>query len=79
MQVKGGDGPITMGVLVDEVSEVVDIAEEQLEPPPTFGSNVSTDFIRAMGKVGDRVVILLDVDKVLTLQELASVNRSTRD
>jgi purine-binding chemotaxis protein CheW len=79
VQVKGVDGPITMGVLVDEVSEVVDIAEEQLEPPPTFGSNVSTDFIRAMGKVGDRVVILLDVDKVLTLQELASVNRSTRD
>lgn len=79
VQVQGADTAITMGILVDEVSEVVDIAEEQLEPPPTFGNHVNTEFIRAMGKVGDGVVILLDVDKVLTLRELNSVEKTARD
>ena len=76
VQVAGSDGPITMGILVDEVSEVMDIKVEQIEPAPAFGTSVDTTFILAMGKVGDRVVILLDVDRVLTSGELDGLNRA---
>ena len=70
VQVNGAEGAITMGILVDEVSEVIDIAVDQIEPAPTFGAAVSTEFILAMGKIADRVVILLDVDAVLTAGEI---------
>lgn len=75
VQVAGKDGDITMGILVDEVSEVVDISPEQIEPAPSFGTAVATDFILAMGKVDNRVVILLDVDRVLTLSEMEMLNQ----
>lgn len=74
VQVAGSTGPITMGILVDEVWEVVDIAENQLEPPPSFGTNIDTAFILAMGKLDETVVILLDIDKILTASELTSVS-----
>ncbi len=74
VQVNGPSGLVTMGVLVDEVSEVVDITEDQLEPAPSFGTNIDTAFILAMGKLGDTVVILLDIDKVLTASELSSIS-----
>lgn len=61
--------PVTMGVLVDEVSEVFDIRPSQIEPPPSFGTRVSTDFILGLGKLGERVVVLLDIDRVLSEQE----------
>lgn len=79
VQVKGTESPITMGILVDEVSEVVDIDPGQLEAAPTFGTNVNTAFILALGKLGDRVVILLDADKVLTIGELESLDRAGRE
>ena len=75
VQVQGSDDSITMGILVDEVSEVVDISGEQIEPAPTFGSSVNTAFILAMGKIAERVVILLDADKVLTINEIQSIDR----
>jgi purine-binding chemotaxis protein CheW len=70
VQVSDAGQIATMGVLVDAVDEVVDIAEEQIEPAPTFGTSVNTEFIMAMGKVGESVVMLLDVEKVLTGGEL---------
>lgn len=66
MQVKRDAEEVTMGIIVDEVSEVLDIAVDQLESTPSFGSDVETDFIRGMGKVGKRVVILLEMDEVLS-------------
>ena len=74
VQVMGTGTPITMGILVDEVSEVVDITENQLEPPPSFGTNIDTAFILAMGKLRDTVVILLDIDKVLTANEMQRIS-----
>lgn len=67
-------GSVTMGVIVDEVSEVLDVSVEALEPAPQFGTQVNTDFLLAIGKVGDRVVMLLDVDKVLSLTEISEVS-----
>ena len=60
------------GIVVDRVQEVLDIAGENIEDTPQFGSNVATDFILGMGKIGDSVKILLDIDKVLACDELKS-------
>jgi len=58
------------GIVVDHVSEVLDIAGECIEDPPQFGSEVDTTFILGMGKVNETVKMLLDIDKVLTGEEL---------
>jgi purine-binding chemotaxis protein CheW len=55
----------SMGIVVDRVQEVLDIAGGSIEDAPRFGTSVNTDFILGMGKVGDAVKILLDIDKVL--------------
>lgn len=70
VQVERDDLQVVMGVLVDAVSEVVDIGAEEIEPPPSFGSNVDTAFLLGMGKLEEKVVILLNVDKVLSSGEL---------
>ena len=71
--VRRGSGTVVMGIIVDEVSEVLDVAGGSIEPPPEVGGAVDTTFILGMGKVGDRVVTLLDVDKVLSSSDLAEV------
>ena len=53
------------GVIVDRVQEVLDIAARNIEDAPQFGASVNTDFILGMGKVGESVKILLDIDRVL--------------
>ena len=59
-----------MGAIVDTVSEVLDVVGEQIEPTPDFGSKLDTEYILGMGKIGDKVKILLDIDKVLATEEL---------
>ena len=56
-----------IGIVVDAVSEVLDIALTDIEPPPAFGARIRSDFIQGMGKVNGKFVILLDVNKVLSL------------
>lgn len=65
--------PVTMGILVDSVSEVLDIAADQVEDAPSFGAAVDTDFLLGIGKVAHKVVMMLDVDRVLTGEDLALV------
>ncbi len=61
---------LTMGTLVDEVLEVLDIPAENIEPPPNFGTGaIDTDFILGVGKADRRVIFLLDIDKVLSAEE----------
>lgn len=64
---------VTMGVIVDEVSEVLDISADQLEPAPEFGTAIDTGFLLGMGKVAKAVIMLLDADKVLNTGELAEI------
>ena len=66
VQLDVGGQALIMGIIVDEVSEVLDIAADQIAPPPSFGTEVHADFVLGMGKVGDKVVMLLDVDMALT-------------
>ncbi len=62
-----------IGIIVDTVSEVLDIKGENIEPPPSVGGSVDTTFILGMGKVEEAVKILLDIDQVLTSDELTDV------
>jgi purine-binding chemotaxis protein CheW len=62
-----------LGLLVDAVSEVLDIAQESIEPPPNFGTSVRRDFIRGMGKLDRRFVIILDPDKAFDVDEMAEL------
>ena len=71
--VRRSSGSVVMGIIVDEVSEVLDVAGASIEPSPEFGGVVDTSFILGMGKVGERVVTLLDVDKVLSGEDVAAV------
>jgi purine-binding chemotaxis protein CheW len=64
---------IEMGIVVDEVSEVLDIDGDQIEDAPEFGSSVDTEFILGMGKAKDRVTILLHIGKVLTATDIIAV------
>ncbi len=61
---------VMMGIVVDTVSEVMDIDAESIEETPSFGTKLNTDYILGMGKVQGKVKILLDIDKVLTSEEL---------
>jgi len=63
---------LSTGIVVDRVREVLDIPADAIEEPPAFDAGVNTDFILGMGKVGDSVKILLDIDKVLIREELAA-------
>lgn len=65
------------GVVVDQVSEVLDIKAEDIEEAPQLGSSINTDFILGMGKVSDTVKILLDIDKVLDCSELTSLQEGS--
>jgi purine-binding chemotaxis protein CheW len=73
IEARGGEAQQDIGVVVDAVNEVVEIAASQIEPAPAFGANIRTDFIQGMGKVNDRFVIILSVDHVLSVDELAAL------
>lgn len=64
---------LDIGIMVDAVSAVIDIASDQIEPAPTFGASVRTDFIEGMGKLNDQFVIILDVAHTFSLGELAGI------
>ena len=70
VQCRFGERLVTVGVLVDRVLEVLDIPSDQIEPPPDLGgAGQHAEFVRGVGKVGKRVVFLLDIAKVLTYGE----------
>ncbi len=66
-------GSVEMGIIVDKVSEVLDIAGQDIEDAPEFGAAVDTAFILGMGKADERVTILLDIGKVLDTGDLSRV------
>ncbi len=72
------DQEMTMGIIVDEVSDVVDVSHDQIEPPPSFGVDIKTGFILGMGKFERKVMTMLDIDRVLTEQGVGLVHNSAK-
>lgn len=77
VEVKAGRQSFHTGIIVDHVCEVLDIDGKDIEPTPQFDGNVDTSFILGMGKIGNAVKILLDIDKVLHTRELAQLTENT--
>jgi purine-binding chemotaxis protein CheW len=73
VEVMNEGATVQMGIVVDRVNEVVDVKGADVEPTPSFGVSLDTAFILGMAKVGDKVKILLDIDKVLTTSEVAAL------
>ncbi len=74
VQVKGEASQMLMGVIVDEVSEVLNLAGSDIEDPPDFGDGHTSEFIVGMAKTKGKVKILLDIQRVLTSQELHGIS-----
>ena len=69
---------IEIGVVVSEVNEVLEIPRSEIEPAPAFGANIRSDFIHGMGKVDGKFIVLLDVSKVLSINELAMLDTMSK-
>ncbi len=64
---------VQLGAMADSVQEVLDLEPEQIEPPPRLGTKLNTEFIRGMGKHNDQFIIILDIDRVFSSWDLASL------
>jgi len=74
----GLDGEtIILGALADSVQEVIDLEPDQIEPAPKIGTKLRTDFIRGMGKQDSRFIMILDIDKVFSSDELSTVQEAS--
>ncbi len=71
-----GGEPLVMGILADAVREVLEIDQSQIDPPPRLGTNVSTAYIRGMGRRPDGFFIILDVDRVFASSDIALASDS---
>jgi purine-binding chemotaxis protein CheW len=70
---------LTMGVLADSVSQVIDLSADEIEETPPFGTRVKTEYLLGMGALGKKFCLILDIDKVLSADELLAVTDSVAD
>ncbi len=76
VEIAGQAGTVLIGIVVDAVSEVLNIKGEDIEDTPTFGTTLNTDYILGMAKMEGGVKILLDIDRVLTGEEIATLEKA---
>jgi purine-binding chemotaxis protein CheW len=65
LRIRSGDGEKTMGFIVDAVSDVYNVTQEQMKAAPEFGGQVRTDYVKGLATVDDKMVILLDIDQLV--------------
>ena len=76
VEIEGPAGMMMIGIVVDAVSEVLNIKDEEIEDTPTFGAKLNTDYILGMAKMEGGVKILLDIDRVLTADEITTLRNA---
>lgn len=64
-------GQRVIGIVVDSVSDVMALLPEQIKPAPEFGATLSADYLSGLGSVGDRMLVLVDIERLLTSEEMA--------
>ena len=77
VEIEGDSGTVMMGIVVDSVSEVLNIKSEDIEDTPTFGTKLDTEYILGMAKMEGGIKILLDIDRVLSANEVATLDQLT--
>jgi len=75
IEIDNNGGSMEVGIVIDSVSEVLDIPAANIGAPPSFGAKVRTDFISGMGKIEEEFVVLLNADKVLSTEELSQLDQ----
>ena len=70
---------LTVGALVDSVREVLEIGSDRIEPPPRIGTRLKTEFLKGMAGSDDHFVMLLDIDRVFSVDELALVQAASEE
>jgi len=73
MEIEMGEDTVVLGALTDSVKEVIDFEAGDIEPAPRIGTKLETEFIRGMGKKNDSFIIILDIDRVFSAEELIRV------
>ena len=76
VEIEGESGTVMIGIVVDAVSEVLNIKSEDIEETPTFGAKLNTDYILGMAKMEGGVKILLDIDRVLSSEEITIIEKA---
>ena len=66
---------MNIGLVVDAVSRVIDLKSEEIERTPSLGGHIRTDFIEAMGKINEQFVILLNIDNVMSMEDLEALSQ----
>ncbi|MCA1785542.1 MAG: chemotaxis protein CheW [Desulfotignum sp.] len=79
VEIDADEMTIQIGIVVDSVSEVLNIKQEEIEKTPSFGTSVNTDYILGMAKIDSGVKILLDIDRVLSTIELATLQQTNKE
>jgi purine-binding chemotaxis protein CheW len=75
----GPDGDkVELGLMVDAVSEVIDIAPSQIEPPPQFGTTIQREFIRGLGKVDSEFIVILEPERALNIDDMVALAEQGR-
>jgi purine-binding chemotaxis protein CheW len=73
VEIRIGDEPTIIGALADSVQEVIDMDPSTIQPAPKIGTKLNTDFIKGMGKRDEKFVIILDIERIFSTDELAAV------
>ncbi len=76
VEIEGTAGTVQIGIVVDSVSEVLNVDVEEIEDTPTFGTKLNTDYILGMAKMEGGVKILLDIDRVLSADDIAVLEKT---
>jgi purine-binding chemotaxis protein CheW len=76
VEIQTTESTIQMGIVVDAVTEVLPVREEEIEPAPEFGASVNTRYILGMANMEGAVKILLDIDRVLSSEEIAEIEKA---
>jgi purine-binding chemotaxis protein CheW len=79
VEIESAFGMILIGIVVDSVSEVLSVLNENIEDTPTFGTKLNTDYILGMAKFEGGVKILLDIAKVLTSDEIKEIEKTSKE
>jgi purine-binding chemotaxis protein CheW len=77
LKVNGDDKSRIMGIVVDGVSDVYNMPDEEIKPSPDFGSAVDTDFVKGLATVHEKMVIVLDIDHMCNSRELSDIDTAT--
>jgi purine-binding chemotaxis protein CheW len=75
IEAAANDNQRLVGIVVDTVSEVVNIQKGEIEPPPEYDAQIEGNFLMGLGKIKDKVILILDIDKILNREELAHLKQ----